>query len=424
MLDAARQCALDWFSVCLAGRTDPESDAVARLVHGWRSQGNALAMDGRRGAAAPLALLNGTLSNALDFDDFHLESVFHAGAPTLAAAFALGLDRGRSGAEILAGFVAGFEVGVHLGLGGTGMQLARRGWHPTSILGHLSAAAACAALLRLDPSAIERALGMAAVQAGGLMAAAGTVSKAFLVGKAAMNGVMAAELAEQGALAPTHLLDHQQAGLFAMLLREEGAPQLENLGRTWQITRNTYKPYPACQLTHASFDAAASAAARIAGRAIRKVRAYVNPFAPTIASHRNPATPLEARFSINYCVALGLLGHRAAMHDFSDERLADSTLRSLSGQVEIVTDAGVERWASRLEVTLDDGSTLNETVSAALGSHGRPMGWPELEAKFLMVAEPGMGRRAHDLLRAVRSFEQPGALEEIVAIVSGGQLHA
>jgi 2-methylcitrate dehydratase PrpD len=330
------------------------------------------------------------------------------------------MDRKRSGADVLAGFVAGFEVGAQLGLDGAGLELAQRGWHPTSILGHMSATAACAALLELEPAAIERALGFAAVQAGGLMSSAGTMSKAFLVGKAAMNGVMAAQLAENGALAPTHLLEGPQ-GLFATLFQREFVPRMARLGHDWQITQNTYKPYPACQLVHASFEAASAMSRRLDGRSIRKIRAFVNPFALTIAKHRSPRTPLEARFSLNYCIALGLLGYRAAMDDFSETRVADSGIRELSRRVQAVPDDTVERSASRLEITCDDGHVLTETVAAALGSPGRPMGWPELESKFLAAASPVIGDRSHDLLAALESFDQPDALAQIEAIVSGAR---
>ena len=328
------------------------------------------------------------------------------------------MDRGCNGKDILAAFVGGFEVGTQLGLDGFGLKLAQQGWHTTSILGHFSAAASCAALLKLDASAIERAIGFAAVQSGGLMAAAGTISKPFAVGKAAMNGVMAGELAEKGALAPSNLLDIGPPGLFATLFQNETIPHLKDLGRVWQITRNTYKPYSACQLTHASFDAAKAASGSVEGRRVRKVRAFVNPFALTIAKHRDPKTPLEARFSLNYCIALGLLGHRAGPSDFSDERLADADVQTLSRIVETAPDDTVERWASRIEVTCEDGSVMTEFVPAALGSLGRPMGWPDLEAKFMMVVEPILRERARPMLTALRDFDRPGALEAVVSMVS------
>lgn len=418
VLDSARQCVVDWFAVCLAARTDPEALAVSGFVNGWRSQGRAIGLEGSRGAAGPIALINGTLSHTLDFDDFHIDSLHHATGPTFAAAFSLGLDRGCSGAEILAAFVAGFEVGTQVGLGGIGLRLVQHGWHATSILGHLSAATAGGVLLKLDRAGAERAIGLAALQAGGLMAAAGTIAKPFVVGKAAMNGVSAAELAEKGVLAPTNLLDIEAPGLFATLFQDNTVPRLANLGRLWEITRNTYKPYSACQLTHASFDAAQAAGRQVQGRPVKHVRVIVNPLAPQVASHREPTTPLESRFSINYCVGLGLLGYRAGPADFSEERLAETRLRDLSRTVEVVTDESVERWGSRIEVTCDDDFVAKETVTAALGSLGRAMAWSDLEAKFLMIVEPLAGARAPSLLAAMKAFDQPGALDEIVAFLA------
>jgi 2-methylcitrate dehydratase PrpD len=106
------------------------------------------------------------------------------------------------------------------------------------------------------------------------------------------------------------------------------------------------------------------------------------------------------------------------MDDFSESRLADPVIRQLSQRIEAVPQDSVERWGSRLEINFEDGSVLTETVVAALGSLGRPMRWPELENKFLAAVSPVIGSRSHDLLLALRAFDQPGALEEIEGIIS------
>lgn len=418
VLDAGRRCAVDWFAAGLAGVGDADSAPFTQLVHRMQSSGNAMVLDGRRAAAAPAALANAVLAHTADFDDFHLASIHHASAPTFAAVFALGMERRTSGADMLAAFIAGFEVGTHLGLGGTGMRLAQRGWHPTSILGHLSAAAACASLLRLSPDAAERALGHAAVQAGGLMAAAGTMAKALIVGKAAMGGVMAAQLAEAGALAPPGMVGGSERGLLATLFQDSTQPALDGLGDTWQVLQNTFKPYPACQLAHASFDAARSAGQRIRPERIRSVVAHVNPFALTIAKHWRPTTPLESRFSLNHCIALGLLGYEAAMGDFTDSRLNEPAVRALRERISGEADEKVERWSSRLEITLDDGSQVVEFVPAALGSLGRPMAWGDLESKFRTVAQPMFGQATETLFGAIRHFDAVGSIEAIARILS------
>ena len=418
VLDAGRRCAVDWFAAGLAGCEDADSAPFTQLVHRMQSSGAAMVLDGRRAAAAPAALANAVLAHTVDFDDFHLASVHHASAPTFAAVLALGMERGSSGADMLAAFIAGFEVGTHLGLGGAGMRLAQRGWHPTSILGHLSAAAACAALLRLSPQAADRAMGYAAVQAGGLMAAAGTMSKALIVGKAAMSGVWAAELAQEGALAPSGMLDGAPQGLMATLFQDATHPVLDGLGDTWQVLQNTFKPYPACQLAHASFDAAKSVATRIRPDRISRVTAHVNPFALTIAKHWQPATPLEARFSLNHCIALGLLGYGAVMEDFTEARLNEPAVRALRERIDGAADETVERWSSRLEVTMDDESHVTEFIPAALGSLGRPMEWGDLESKFRTVASPIFGSRTSRLFGAVGHFDEAGSIESIAEVLS------
>jgi len=416
--DAALRSTVDWFAACLSGTLDPQAVPVTDAIHNMRSQGHALALDGHRGAAAPVALVNAVLAHAVEFDDFHLASIFHAGAPTFSAVFALGMDRRCSGSDILSSFVAGFEVGVQFGLHGCGLKLAQQGWHPTSILGHLSAAAGCAALLKLNPIQVQHALGHAAVQAGGLMSSAGTMAKAFAIGKAAMGGVMAAELAERGVIGPTHLLSADPHGLFPTLFHANFDPQLLPIGQTWQITHNTFKPYPSCQLVHASFDAAQAASRRLAGRLVGGVRAFVNPFALTIANHFNPNTALEARFSLNHSVALGLLGYHAELEDFMLQRVMDEALIDLRQRVEVVADDGVERWSARLEITCQDGTFFTETVGAALGSLGCPMIWSDLESKFLSVATPVFGAGGQELLSALRDFDDPGAIDIIGSIVS------
>jgi len=420
--DAALRTTVDWFAACLSGTLDPQARPISGAIHGMRSQGHALALDGQRGAAAPVALVNAMLAHAVEFDDFHLASVFHAGAPTFAAVLALGMDRRCSGADILAGFVAGFEAGVQLGLDGCGLKLAQQGWHPTSILGHLSAAAGCAALLRLTPTQVQYALGHAAVQAGGLMSSAGTMAKAFAIGKAAMGGVMAAELAARNVPGPMNLLSAGPQGLFSTLFQADFCPQLAPIGQSWQITGNTFKPYPSCQLVHAPFDAAQAASRRLAGRLVVGVRAFVNPFALTIAKHPDPHTALESRFSVNHNVALGLLGYHADLEDFTLARVMDPALADLRRRVEVVPHHGVERWGSRLEITCEDGTVFTETVDAALGSLGRPMTWCDLDAKFLSVASPVFGEEAQQLLSSSRNFDAPGALGKIESIVSRAPL--
>ena len=419
VMESAKQSILDWFSVCIAARTDNQAMTIMEMVRGWKSTGHALGLDGSTGAASPIALLNGTLSHTLDFDDFHMNSVMHATGPIFSSVFSLGLDRDKTGMEIITAFISGYEVGTNFGLNDVGMSLVKNGWHTTSILGHISSAVSCAALLKLDPLGLKHAIGFSAVQSGGLIASSGTISKALLVGKAAMSGVMAAELAEKGGIAPIHLLDSDDSGFLTTFMKNEEKPRLVDLGHTWQIFNNAFKPYPACQLTHAAYDSAKSMREKIDVNFLRKIRAFVNPFALDIAKYRDPKSALEARFSINFCIALGLLGYDAGLEDFSEIRIEDKRVQALLGSVDMIGDESINRWSARIEVELQNGEVIYQPIIAALGSHDRPMNWSDLELKFIAICEPIFGsREANNLLNALRNFEKTGALQEVVSIMA------
>ena len=418
VLDAAKQCVVDWVAVSVAALNEPGPRVVRDYVNSWRSRGNALSLYGDTGAAAPIALVNGTLSHTLDYDDVHLGTAYHASGPTLAAALATGMDRKRSGRDILAAFIVGFEVGVAAGQRDIGLKLVHQGWHPTGTLGHFSAVAAAALLLGLDRRQLTDSFGLAATQAAGLMISAGSSAKPFHVGKAAMNGVIAAELAAQGLDASPQIFDNDKSGVFTGLLQTPIEPDFQDLGRIWQITRNSFKPYAACQLTHAPFEAARKLQGEFLHGGIRAIRAFVNPLAIKVAGKTQPRTPIEGKFSIAYCVALGLHGHAAAPDDFSPARLSDRGLAATADRVEVVAVESMQRWASRVELDRHDG-TRSATIEAALGSLDRPLRWPEIETKFMLATEPVYKQHARALFSALRCFDEPGRLDEITAIMNG-----
>ena len=343
VLDAAKQCVVDWVAVSVAALKEPGPRIVRDYLKSWQSRGNALSLYGDKGAAAAIALVNGTLSHSLDYDDLHLGTAYHTSGPTLAAALATGMDRGCSGRDILAAFIVGFEVGVAAGQRDIGLNLAHHGWHPTGILGHFSSVAAAAALLGLDRHQVANGFGLAATQAAGLIISAGSIAKPFHVGKAAMNGVIAAELAAQGLDASPEIFDDDTNGVFASLLQTTIGPDFQDLGRVWQITRNSFKPYAACQLTHAPFEAAQQLKGEFLQNRVRSIRAFVNPLAFKVASKTQPKTPIESKFSIAYCVALGLHGHAAVPDDFSQTRLSDREITAAADLVEAVPVESMQR---------------------------------------------------------------------------------
>jgi 2-methylcitrate dehydratase PrpD len=197
VVELARQCTLDWLAVTLAGSGEPVSRLVAAEV---LDQGGApqASLIGRpeRVAAAHAALANGTAGHALDYDDVAGTFLGHPSAPVLPALLALAERGERSGRDVVAAFVAGFEAESLLGRTIVPGHY-ERGWHTTATLGTFGAAAACAHLLGLDEVRWAHAFGLAATQAGGLKASFGTMGKPFHAGRAAQAGLLAATLARR-----------------------------------------------------------------------------------------------------------------------------------------------------------------------------------------------------------------------------------
>lgn len=420
VLDEARKCLVDWAAVCIGAYGAPEA-GIVRSVLGKGAGGSAPLLEGGSASPAVAAAVNATLSHCLDYDDTHIPSVVHVSGPVWAAILAVGAERGLDETRLLKAFVTGFEIAACIGNDGVGLRMNTDGWHATPVLGRIAAAGALAVVAGLPRERIPHALGIAAIQASGLTSAFGTMSKPFQIGKTAMDGVLAMELAEAGLTGPASVLDAERSFLQTLFQDKALSLHLAPFEAAWEIRKNSYKPYAACQLTHAAIDAARQAAPLLEQVEVRSARAFVNPLALKIAGLREPATTTQAKFSLAYCVALGLRGHAAALEDFTPDRIADPALTRLAGKVEVVADPAISRTSARLEIQLASGQTLHQDVAHARGSIGNPLSWADIDGKFAAVVTPRLGARAGELLQVLHTFERPGSLARLfeLARISG-----
>src|SRR5947207_9022664 len=204
--EMARLCLADWLGVAIGAADEPAGRIVREVAAAWHSEGPSTILFGGTAAAPFAALANGTLAHCLDFDDTYVKAITHTSAPVWAASLAVGEQIEADEAAMLSAFVAGFETAARIG-DGLGQPVSARGWHGTGVFGRLCAAAAASALLRLNAEQVLHALGAAATQTGGLTASFGTMAKPVHAGKAAMDGVVAAQLAAAGFTAATGLFE-------------------------------------------------------------------------------------------------------------------------------------------------------------------------------------------------------------------------
>jgi 2-methylcitrate dehydratase PrpD len=420
--DMARLCLADWLGVAIGAGDEPAGRIVRETVAHWRSSGRASVLFGGTAAAPFAALANGTLAHCLDFDDTYVKAVTHISAPVWAATLALGEEVGADEGELLAAFIAGFETASRLG-SGLGEAVTARGWHSTGVFGRIGAAAASAAILRLDAERALHALGAAATQTGGLTASFGTMAKPFHAGKAAMDGVVAAQLAAAGFAAATELFE--PGGGLDTAFVQDGSATISPIAPIdlagWHILDNSFKPYAACHLTHPAVDAAhalAPGASEIA--AIKAVQAEIGALAKQITGGKSgmPASPLEAKFDLKYCVALGLHGHALSAADFREPWQPDPAVGATAQKVAVVVSPEMGFAAARLTIDFTDGRRGQAHVPVAKGHPGNPMSWDDMWLKFEALVAPRLGLRSGTLFGLVREFGRGGVLGEIRAILA------
>lgn len=420
VLDQAKMCLVDWMGVALGAHDQGAAVSVRRLVESWQAHGEAQILLGGTTTPALAALANGTMAHCLDYDDAHTQGAGHVSAVTWAAALAMAGQYHVSGQDTLAAFITGFEVMARLGRGGLqgmGRNLQFKGFHPTSVLGRFGAAAVASVLLGLSEERVLHALGVAATTAGGLTASFGTMSKPFHAGKAAMDGILAAQLAAEGFEAATHLLDVDK-GLQGTFIQDRSVhipPMHYDDG--WEILRNGFKPYACCRSIHPSVDAARQLAPEINGTAIERVHVKVHKNATVPAPYMAPTTPLQGKFSIPFCVALALRGYRVVAADFSATRLNDAAVMAIVPRVKVEEVPNQERWEAHIEVVLAGGKMLRADQHVVRGHPENPMTWDDMEHKFVGLVEPVLGAETHPLLRALRDLEAPGQLAQVMRLV-------
>jgi 2-methylcitrate dehydratase PrpD len=334
------------------------------------------------------ALADAAAITALDYDDTHLPTVIHATPPVAGALFALARQRPVPGVELAHAFILGVETACRIGIAVTPGHY-ERGWHITGTCGVFGAAAACGVVLKLDPSQMRHALGIAATQAAGLVEMLGSMARVLNAGFAARNGLAAASLAARGFQGPERPIEGAR-GFVAVFGGNRNLGALaEGLGRSWELARLTYKPYPCGVVLHALVDGCLES--REALRGAQELAVSLHPLAVERTDRPEPRDAIEARLSAQHAVAVALLRGRAGLAEFSDAAAADPELAAFRRRVRVAADDRLDKMAA----VITDGKTVIQVPAP------KPMDDARLEAKFRELA----GARADEWLRFVDSLE-------------------
>ena len=334
IVELAKIRLLDSLSTALAARGLHVPGTVLAIV--GQNSGPATVI-GQRRTLPPIdaAFANATLVNGRSQDDFMQKS--HPGALTVPAVLAIAEQCARSGAEVLAGIVAGYEIVGRMYLGAPGM-LPR--FRASGVAGTVGAAAAAARMLRLDAAQTANALGCAALFAHGFGEGffSGTNEVKLNVGMASRNGVTAALLAQAGATASPTAFEGEAGYLRAFDgSLAHAAEMIRDLGSRYLIEETVYKECPVCIFTQTPIVLARTLAPKFDAASVERVVVT----SPEL-THTNPGfinegpydTHLQAVVSARFCTAAALLGRPVEDYDYYDN-VGDPEVIALGKKIEL-----------------------------------------------------------------------------------------
>ncbi|WP_193045235.1 MmgE/PrpD family protein [Mycolicibacterium baixiangningiae] len=411
---AARRSLFNVLGTTIGAATSPAVEVMLATASGLEVSGPVPVL-GRRDTVDRHwgALIAGTAGHYDDFDDTHLATVIHPGAATLGALVALSDTPVSSGEVFLRALALGCEAQLRIG-NAISPNHYDRGWHITGTCGVFGATVAAAVILGYDADQLEAALAAASTMTLGHREAFGSMTKPFHAGKAAANGILAAQRAADGAAAFHALGDDGILTMFA-----DAVDDVELFGswdRDWELERNAFKPYPCGIVAHPAIDAAIEASAQVTADTIVGIDVSCHPLVPELMGIEQPADGLQARFSARHGVAVGLLDGIVGLAQFSDTRATSADATRLRAVTRLVPGDDCARDAATVTVHSSDRHDVVAHVPHARGSLARPLTDAELLAKVSALTEPVLGDGSGAaLLRAVENIGTPTGFADVLS---------
>lgn len=426
-LAAARWCLVDTLAAVYAAA---EELPIRQLREFWQADGMRaggpcrLIGAGQRVPGAVAALVHSAMAQSLEMDDFHKQSIVHIGSCVVPPALAAAERLDRSGRDLLAAIVVGYEAGIRAGEAVNPAH--HRIWHSTGTCGTFGAAAAVGHLFRLKPAAMNHALGTAGTQAAGLnqyMIDGGEMSKPLHAGKAALNGYLAAALAAQGYTGATRIFEGDKGFLRATTTapHPDAIPVgLDDPAFPDRITRVTRRLFPVNGHILSPLEGLLSLrqAHGIRGGEVRSVDVSLYAEAYNFLQPVRPTSAFLARFCLPFCAAVALLDGEVVPASFSARQLKRADLRGFMERVKVQEDPALTAtfpatWSSAVSVELADGTRHATRVEVPKGDPANPLAPDDLAAKFLRSVGAILGRRAAEqmLERCLRVDKLPRAAQ-------------
>ncbi len=416
----AKRSLVNFFSGAIGVAHDPAVETLAQVLDDFSGPREATVIGrAERMDVLSASTLNAISANLLDYDDTHLETVIHPTAPVAPPVLALAERHDDSGEAVLLAFILGAEVECRIGNAVSPHHYAR-GWHITATCGVFGAATAAAKLRGLSPEQTAHALGIAASQSSGLVENLPSGAKNIGVGHAARNGLFAALMAERGYTGSPAALEGPLGWARASGDVLNTDRLFADLGEQWELSKNTFKPYPCGIVMHAVIDACFDIRERFCLTADQIESVRVLGDALLLArGDRAVRHERDARVSIHHAVAAPFLWGEAGVEAFSQAKVMSDAAVALRDIVRAELDASLPVGAATVVIRTQSGDTFEATVEQARGSIEKPLSDAELDAKMYELASEHLPKvQIERLLATLWQLEKMPTIQPLMALTS------
>ncbi|HEV7666454.1 MAG TPA: MmgE/PrpD family protein [Chloroflexota bacterium] len=418
VLERAKDIVLDAIGCAIAGHEGDETSQVEPVARALGGPGECTVIAGSTLSPVGATLLNAYLITAVTVCDVHRPTLCHIAPEVLPPALAIAEQRPTNGRDLLKALVVGMESATRVGLAMDYPAFRRRGWHSPGVIGPFGGAAAVGSLLGLDADRQLMAFGLAGSQSAGTFAAWGTPTVKFHQARAAVSGLLAGLLAEQGFRASEEILTHPDGGLLKTYA-DGGRPAelTADLGKRWELENISLRLWPTASSIQAVITAVLALVEQhdLSPANVTRVRVGLSAGVYQMHGEIGWEGKFRALLSTKYVVAVVLADRQCWLDQFTPERIADPAVNAFaSGQVTIEIDPSVEGTGAVVEMTDTAGRTYVDRRAVPRGDTADPLSRREIEQKFRLATRGRLSEAGTDrVIDLFSNLEQVASVSEL-----------
>jgi len=424
-LDRAKIGIIDTIGIGISGSCEPLSQIVRGLTSGT---GVSIWGTTFQAGLADAIWANSIAAHVLDWDDYSHPMYGHCSSVLTPVCLAFGQAYKRSGRELIEAWLVGHEINARIGNAAT-VQHYRKGWHATSTVGVFGATASAARLLKLDARQIAMALGIAASSASGIRENFGTMTKPLHTGQAARAGAMSALLAMAGVEGSEKAISGKYG--FLSLYGEGLQIQEKNYSFSSDLSYLAIegqwglvlKPYACCGSSHPLIDATLEIMDQTnpSSDLIRSIICHIDPFTSTILQFHNPQSPFEARYSLEYAVAVAILDRAVVAQQFEAVRVLATDVQNMMKRIKLIEDLSNPEdsiFGGQVVIEFNNGQIISKQIDHGLGHPLNQMNLVQRQTKFRSATSSLLvNDDATYLIDALERIEQFESVDDLMKLM-------